>query len=139
MEACSPAGLRISLLSSPGTPKPAAKFIRLSDVNRRPRFLIGHMPRLDWQMWFAALSPYYQRDWLVNLSVRMLQGQKEVLDLLAANSFPDHPPRYVRAILYDYRFSDRGSSAWWTRKPVRILIGPIELPRETPTDRNFKL
>jgi hypothetical protein len=112
---------------------------KMGDVSRRPGFVIGHMPRLDWQMWFAALGPYYQREWLGSLTARLLSGQKEVLDLLAENPFPDHPPRYVRAVLYDYRFSDRGSKDWWVRKPVKLLIGPVEIPRQTPTDQNFRL
>jgi hypothetical protein len=111
----------------------------MGDVSRRPGFVIGHMPRLDWQMWFAALEPYPQRDWLGNLAVKLLTGQKEVLALLGDNPFPDHPPKYVRAIVYDYRFSDRGSSAWWVRKPTGVLIGPVSISHETPTDRNFKL
>jgi hypothetical protein len=112
---------------------------KMGDVNRRPGFVIGHMPRLDWQMWFAALGPYQQRGWLTNLSFRLLHGQKEVLDLLEANPFPDRPPQYVRAVMYDYRFSERGSSDWWVRKPVRVILGPVELPRETPTERSFRL
>jgi hypothetical protein len=89
------------------------------DVGRRPGFVEPHQPRLDWQMWFAALSEYEATPWFQGLLVRLLQGSPAVLRLLAANPFPDHPPRYVRALLYDYRFTTpaerRATGAWWTR------------------------
>jgi hypothetical protein len=109
---------------------------KMGDVARRPQFLIGHMPRLDWQMWFAALGA---DDWLNNLVFRLLTGEGEVTRLLAYNPFPNHPPRYMRVVLYDYRFSDRGSPAWWVRRPVGVLIGPLSISRDTPVDRSFKL
>jgi hypothetical protein len=90
------------------------------DVRRRPRFVTPHQPRLDWQMWFAALSTCDQSQWLELLLGRLLQGSPPVLGLLRANPFPDHPPHYVRAELYDYRFTDfstrRATGAWWRRE-----------------------
>ncbi len=89
------------------------------DVSRRPGFVEPHQPRLDWQMWFAALSEYEATPWFQGLLVRLLQGSPAVLRLLAGNPFPDHPPRYVRALLYDYRFTTpaerRATGAWWSR------------------------
>ena len=94
------------------------------DPAARPRFVAPHQPRLDWQMWFAALGTIEQNPWLVQFLGRLLEGSPEVVGLLAANPFPDHPPRYVRATTYDYRFTDaaerRRSGAWWSRK----VIGP---------------
>ena len=94
------------------------------DVAARPRFVAPHQPRLDWQMWFAALGSIEENPWLVQFLGRLLEGSPEVVGLLAANPFPDHPPRYVRATTYDYRFTDsaerRRSGAWWRRK----VIGP---------------
>ncbi len=94
------------------------------DVSARPRFVAPHQPRLDWQMWFAALGSIEENPWLVQFLGRLLEGSPAVVGLLAANPFPDHPPRYVRATTYDYRFTDaaerRGSGAWWRRK----WIGP---------------
>jgi hypothetical protein len=84
---------------------------------RRPRFVAPHQPRLDWQMWFAALSHYEYNPWLTRFLTCLLEGSPPVLALLRTNPFPAKPPRYVRAILYDYRFTDRGergqSGAWW--------------------------
>jgi hypothetical protein len=90
------------------------------DLTRRPKFVAPHQPRLDWQMWFAALSDYRHDPWVINLCVRMLQGTPEVLALLDHNPFPKNPPRYVRAVLYEYHFTDfstrHRTGAWWRRE-----------------------
>lgn len=89
------------------------------EVTSRPGFVEPHQPRLDWQMWFAALATFRSTPWFQALLVRLLQGSPDVLGLLAENPFPDHPPHYVRALLYDYRFSTwderRATGAWWIR------------------------
>jgi lipase maturation factor 1 len=94
---------------------------KAGDPKRRPAFCIPHMPRLDWQMWFAALGPQGQAGWLIALHERLLEGSPQVLGLLGKNPFPDHPPAYVRAVMYDYHFSDgatrRRTGAWWLRRP----------------------
>jgi hypothetical protein len=92
------------------------------DVGRRPGFVAPYHPRLDWQMWFAALDPVGNRDWLTTLARRLEAGTPEVLGLLGRNPFAEAPPRAVRMVLYQYRFStpaerDRTGS-WWTRTPV---------------------
>lgn len=90
------------------------------DVRRSPRFVAPHQPRLDWQMWFAALGTCEENPWFVNFLARLLEGSPPVLRLLASNPFPGHPPRYVRAVLYDYHFTDaatrRATGAWWQRE-----------------------
>jgi hypothetical protein len=89
------------------------------DVTRRPEFVEPHQPRLDWQIWFAALSSYERTPWFQGLLVRLLEGSPPVLDLLARNPFPAHPPRYMRAMRYAYRFTTaaerRATGAWWSR------------------------
>jgi hypothetical protein len=89
------------------------------DVHRRPGFVEPHQPRLDWQMWFAALTPYEGAGWFQGFLVRLLQGSPPVVGLLRTNPFPDHPPTYVRALVYDYRFTTpaerRTTGAWWHR------------------------
>ncbi len=103
------------------------------DVRRRPAFTGLHMPRLDWQMWFAALGHVGQNSWLLYFLVRLLEGSPEVLGLLQHNPFPDAPPRYVRAVLYDYRFTDRATreetGAWWRRKPLGLYCPILALAR----------
>lgn len=89
-------------------------------LNEAPRWVAPYQPRLDWQMWFAALSNYQMNPWFVNLMVRLLEGSPEVLRLFARNPFPGAPPRYIRAVVYDYHFthfSERHATGdWWQRK-----------------------
>ena len=101
------------------------------DVTRAPRFVAPHQPRLDWQMWFAALRDYRASPWFLTLAERLLQGSPEVLDLFERNPFPDRPPRYIRAQLYEYRFTDRATrartGAWWQRELVGEYLPIISL------------
>jgi predicted DCC family thiol-disulfide oxidoreductase YuxK len=101
------------------------------DPRERPGFLPGHMPRLDWQMWFAALEPARPAYWFLRFVRQLLSGSKPVLALLRSNPFPEHPPRFVRASLELYRFSGvatrRASGAWWTREPVAPYLPPLML------------
>lgn len=78
-----------------------------------------HQPRLDWQMWFATLSNYQRNPWLINMMFRLLEGSPEVEALLAHNPFPEAPPHFVRAMVYDYHFTDLAdrSGDWWRREP----------------------
>jgi hypothetical protein len=88
------------------------------DVHQPLRWVAPHQPRLDWQMWFAALSSHQDAPWFSNFMLRLLEGSPDVLALLAANPFPDKPPRFVRATAYDYKFSGierRTTGAIWTR------------------------
>ena len=89
------------------------------DVNRQLPWVAPYQPRLDWQMWFAALSNYQNNPWFSQLMLRLLEGSPDVLKLLAMNPFPNKPPRFVRARTYDYHLSDastrRATGAIWTR------------------------
>jgi len=89
------------------------------DVRRPPRWVAPYQPRLDWQMWFAALGSWRSNAWFGNLMVRLLEGSPEVLGLLAKNPFPGGPPKYVRAVVYDYSFTDfrtrQATGEWWQR------------------------
>src|SRR2546421_3047419 len=106
------------------------------DVRRRPAFVAPHMPRLDWQMWFAALNPEGARDWLLSLLRHLLAGTPEVLALLGDDPFPDGPPRFVRLAYYRYRFStprERATSgAWWQRERGGELTKPLSLAQLPP-------
>jgi len=100
-------------------------------VTRPLPWNIPHQPRLDWQMWFAALADARASPWIVNLMLRLLQGSPSVLALFASNPFPEHPPEYVRATLYDYRFADRptheATGQWWVRERDRVYFPPVSL------------
>jgi hypothetical protein len=101
------------------------------DVRRAPAFVAPHMPRLDWQMWFAALDPEHVPPWFAGLCARLLLGSPSVTALLASNPFPGAPPRYVRATFDDYRFSTaaerRATDAWWVRTPQGQFVPPLAL------------
>jgi hypothetical protein len=90
------------------------------DPSRRPGFVAPHQPRLDWQMWFAALGDCGQSPWLRRSMRRLLEGSPPVLSLFAADPFGGRPPRHVRAVAYDYRFTDlathRRTGEWWQRR-----------------------
>lgn len=105
---------------------------KVSRLDKAPRQVAPHQPRLDWQMWFAALgSP---PGWFLLLLVRLLEGSPDVLGLLAENPFPAHPPRFIRAVLYDYRMTDlatrRSSGDWWTRERLGLYVPPLALGRD---------
>ena len=101
-------------------------------VTNKPEFVAPHQPRLDWQMWFAALSNYERNPWLIQFMIRLLQGSPPVVALLGSNPFPDRPPKYLQALVYDYRFSDAESrnreGSWWTRKLLRPYTPILQLP-----------
>jgi hypothetical protein len=86
------------------------------DVRRAPPVVEPFQPRLDWQMWFAALGTYQSNRWFVNFMARLLEGEPAVVRLLRSNPFPNAAPRYIRARLYLYRFTTWGSPGWWTRE-----------------------
>jgi len=76
------------------------------DLKEGDYFVAPHQPRLDWQMWFAALGDYRRNPWFVNFMYKILEGSNEVLALLKDNPFPQNPPKYLRAQVYDYEFTD---------------------------------
>ncbi len=95
------------------------------DVNRRPPWNIPHQPRLDWQMWFAALDGAEQNPWFSRFLERLLQNEPSVTALLERNPFPDHPPTYVRAELYEYTFAGNDDHGrWWERR-----LAGLNLPK----------
>ena len=100
-------------------------------VNKRPPVNIPHQPRLDWMMWF--LPPRARGDdlWLNMFIKRLYEGSPHVLQLLEYNPFPDQPPRYLRVLAYDYRFTTPREKAdtgnWWKREYLGIF--PYVKPR----------
>jgi lipase maturation factor 1 len=96
------------------------------DLARRPAFTGPHMPRLDWQMWFAALFGCRGAPWFVDLEARLLEGRPEVRELFARDPFGDDPPRYLRSTLYEYRFTGPGDDGWWTRREIGRFCPPVQ-------------
>ncbi|MEV6315734.1 lipase maturation factor family protein [Streptomyces sp. NPDC051776] len=101
------------------------------DPARLPPQVAPYHLRLDWMMWFAALSPAYSHSWFLPFVERLLRGDRATLKLLRRSPFPDGPPTHVRARLYQYRFTTRRerkeSGAWWHREPVGEFLPPVAL------------
>jgi predicted DCC family thiol-disulfide oxidoreductase YuxK len=100
-------------------------------LDQAPRWAAPHQPRLDWQMWFAALGNYRRNPWFVSLLERLLHNTPAVTRLLAHNPFPENPPRFVRARLYEYRFATwaehRATGEWWKREERGEYLPAISL------------
>ena len=90
-------------------------------LDDRPPIIGLHMPRLDWQMWFAALRGCQRASWFHNFMLRLLEGRGPVRELLAHDPFGVEPPTYLRSTVYRYTFTDLGSDDWWQRE----RIGPF--------------
>lgn len=103
------------------------------DVRRMPRQYAPMHLRLDWLMWFAALSPGYARSWFGPFVERLLENDTDTLRLLRHNPFPDAPPALVRARLFQYRFTTwrelRETGAWWHRTELRDFLPPTGAAR----------
>ena len=102
---------------------------KAGSLDGAPRFAGPHMPRLDWQMWFAALNPARQERWLLSLVQHLLEGSPAVRGLLADGAFDQEPPDEVRLVIDRYHFTRFGDGAddenWWRRERVGSLTGPI--------------
>jgi hypothetical protein len=109
------------------------------DPRRRPPQVAPYHLRLDWMMWFAALSRAQADRWFVPFVARLLENDRATLKLLRSNPFPDAPPRFVRARFYRYRFTDRHqrreTGAWWTRSLVGDYLPPVALDGLDGLDR----
>jgi hypothetical protein len=109
-------------------------------VRRVPAQWAPYHLRLDWLMWFAAISPRYAYPWLRPFMLRLLQNDPATLRLLRHNPFPASPPRSVRAQLYRYRFTTaaelRRDHAWWHRTLEGSYLRPISLTKGATPPRS---
>ncbi len=87
-----------------------------------PPVVAPHQPRVDWQMWFAALGNFRENIWLQNLMVRIFENSPEVMPFFSVNPFENEPPRFLRARLYKYEFTRPGEilteGKWWKRELI---------------------
>ncbi len=104
------------------------------DLSRMPPWVAPYHLRLDWLMWFAALSPDYANPWFVPFVARLLQNDGPTLSLMSGNPFPGKAPVWIRAELYDYKFTTpaerRATGNWWKRTLEGEYLRPISL--QTP-------
>ncbi|KAM9377958.1 lipase maturation factor 2a isoform 2-T2 [Pholidichthys leucotaenia] len=94
------------------------------NLSASPPVVTPHQPRLDWQMWFAALGPHTQSPWFTSLMYKLLQGKRDVIELIQTDvsQYPFHqqPPTYLRAHRYRYWFTEPKADGsypqrWWRR------------------------
>ncbi|HLW91766.1 MAG TPA: lipase maturation factor family protein, partial [Roseiarcus sp.] len=99
-------------------------------LTRTPRWNIPHQPRLDWQMWFAALDDPRRLPWFWRFMQRLLENEPTVTALLKHNPFPDKPPTYIRAEFYDYTYANAEEKAkrqWWDRRLLGLYFPKARL------------
>jgi hypothetical protein len=105
------------------------------DLARRPRWVAPYQPRLDWQLWFAALDSPDNNPWVGTVCERILENDRDVLGLFSVNPFPSRAPRYVRVVRYRYEFTnfpERASTGnWWRRTPLDFYIPAVSLPNDS--------
>jgi hypothetical protein len=102
------------------------------DLQQQPGLIQPHMPRLDWQMWFAALRGNCRRTgWYLGFAKQLLEGSESVDRLLQSNPFEDQNPRYIRSLLFEYRFSSvaerRTTGQWWVREELGVFCPELTL------------
>ncbi|MGK5595459.1 MAG: lipase maturation factor family protein [Parachlamydiaceae bacterium] len=109
-------------------------YFKPSEINRRPRRNSPYQPRIDWQAWFLPFTTFYQATWFQNFLFKLLHGEKSVTELLRVNPFSKTPPRYVRAILYEYKYSTLQERAamgiWWRRTWIQQYSPTLSLQNE---------
>jgi hypothetical protein len=101
-------------------------------LDKRPPMIAPYQLRLDWQMWFAAMSSPEEYPWTLNLVSKLLHNDPGAVGLFADNPFPGKPPRYIRAVLYRYTFAQPGNpdGLWWNRE----RLGDVWLPAMSADD-----
>jgi len=116
-------------------------------LNEAPRIYATYQPRFDWNLWFASLGDWRQNELVVLTEERLLLNEGDVLALFRSNPFPQSPPRYVRAVLWQYWFTSmeekRRTGDWWRRQMLGLYaptitrgadgqFGAVQVPEELP-------
>jgi hypothetical protein len=80
------------------------------------------------------MSDYPQHPWFVHFVAKLLQGDGPTLSLIRSNPFPNKPPHFIRANLYEYHFTTpeekKKSGHWWKRQLVGGYFPAVSL--DTP-------
>jgi len=106
-----------------------------SEVSRRPRRISPFQPRLDWQAWFLPFTSFGAERWFVQFLTCLLEGKPRVLGLLRHNPFPEKPPKYLRASMYDYTYTSwkekNKTGNWWNRRYTGPYSSTLHISRKT--------
>lgn len=101
------------------------------DPKKAPRIYAPYQPRFEWNLWFASLGSWQQYKFVVWTEARLLENSRDVLKLFAANPFPLSPPKEVRAVIYQYWFTDlqtkREQGTWWRRQLLGEYAPALEM------------
>jgi lipase maturation factor len=105
------------------------------DLKTMPPVVAPYQLHFDWQMWFAAMATPNEYPWTIHLVWKLLHNDPLALELFAGNPFADHPPRYVRASWYRYKFAQPGNpeGRWWDREKIGDWFPAVSL-----SDRRLK-
>ena len=99
-------------------------------VNRMPSFIAPLQPRVDWQMWFAALGNHQRNPWLTRMMRRILAHEPSMFGVFAQNPFKNAPPKYLRAMIQNYTFSSwatyQQTGAIWQKETPRVYHPVME-------------
>jgi hypothetical protein len=108
------------------------------DPKRMPPQIAPYHLRLDWLIWFLPFSVAITGRgilvrgydlWFLRFVQRLLTGDPRILGLMRTNPFPEHPPMFIRALFYRYRYTDwhtkRQTGAWWARELLGNYLDPI--------------
>jgi hypothetical protein len=116
-------------------------------LNERPGIYAPYQPRFDWNLWFASLGDWQQNNIVPLSEERLLQNDSDVLALFRGNPFASAPPKYVRAVLWQYWFTSmsekRQTGNWWRRQLLGLYapelerlpdgkVGVVEMPQPLP-------
>lgn len=103
---------------------------KINALEKAPPLIAPHQPRFEWQMWFAALGTIQYNQWVYTFMKRILEGSEQHEAMLRKNPFPNEAPKYMRAVMYHYEFSEDGSALWkrGESKPYSIELGLSDYP-----------
>jgi hypothetical protein len=103
-------------------------------LNEAPRIYAPYQPRFDWNLWFASLGDWNENEIVPNTEERLLLGDADVLALFRSNPFPQVPPHYVRAVLWQYWFTSmdekRRTGDWWKREELGLYAPELTMTAE---------
>jgi lipase maturation factor 1 len=114
---------------------------KVGDCSERPKQVAPHQPRLDWQLWFAALRGNKLEPWLMQFITRLLENSLDVKKLIKNNPFPKKPPKFIKVNLYEYTFTTRKerkeTGKYWNRKHIGTYPNLSLSPKKTQDTDNF--
>ena len=105
------------------------------DTDQAPRFMAPHLPRFDWNLWFATLSTWKEYPFVMQTAMKLIDQEEDVIALFKENPFEDNAPEIIRFPLYRYRFTEletlTSKGEYWHREPVGYYAPAVTRHPET--------